>query len=144
MCESNGKECKVALNPRWIKLDLPNRRVDWSNQFSLTAALSPRGGRQSGLQRAINHGTFPGSQPSTAASHTGEKKGRKCDWLAGPEREQEGEMGVCECVWLNDSVFFFLFFAGLQYVVISSNRRHRMRCLLSITDRNISFFQLSD
>lgn len=35
-----------------------------------------RGERQSGLQEAINHGTFPATQASTLASHTGEMKGR--------------------------------------------------------------------
>lgn len=37
----------------------------------------------------INHGTFPASQASTQASHTGETKGAEADW----EKEKEEGRG---------------------------------------------------
>lgn len=64
----------------------------------LVTSGSIRGERQSGLQKAINHGTFPATQASTAASHTGGNEGQEADWLAGTTGKRRGSVRPCDLI----------------------------------------------
>lgn len=94
----------MPLNPKWIKLDLPNRRVDWSNQSSLPLALSSA--RWEAVRPAKGHKSW--DFPSYSGQHTGlphrGNEGQRV-WLTRRARERErerkkggGRVGSCDLI----------------------------------------------
>lgn len=104
---------KLPLNPVWMKLPAAEWTVRTTPPY-LWLYLR-RGERQSGLQKAINHGTFPATQASTLASYTGEMKGRESDWVTrGETKKIKEQIQSCDLIKLlclcSQGAFTYIYF----------------------------------
>lgn len=65
------------------------RRVSEEAAFVTSGSISSEVRGSQACKGTINHGTFPASQASTQASHTGETKGAEANWLKKPKKERK-------------------------------------------------------